>query len=53
MPYDRGEVVAHLHDAGRVVTTDYEETGTRLHARVYPSDVAALAPFVQPAVARR
>ncbi|MBP1242201.1 GTP-binding protein HflX [Frigoribacterium sp. PvP120] len=53
VPYDRGEVVAHLHDAGRVVSTDYEEAGTRLHARVYPSDVAALAPFVQPAVARR
>jgi GTP-binding protein HflX len=53
VPYDRGEVVAHLHDTGRVVTTDYEEGGTRLHARVYPSDVAALTPFVQPAVARR
>jgi len=48
VPYDRGDVVAHLHDSGRVVTTRYEEAGTRVHARVYPSDVASLTPFVQP-----
>jgi GTP-binding protein HflX len=53
VPYDRGEVVSHLHESGRVVTTDYEEGGTRLHARVYPSDVAGLEPFVQPVAATR
>ena len=47
VPYDRGDVVSHLHDSGRVLTTDYDEQGTRLHARVYPSDVAALSPFVR------
>jgi GTP-binding protein HflX len=39
--------VSHLHDSGRVLTTDYDEQGTRVHARVYPSDVAALSPFVR------
>jgi GTP-binding protein HflX len=47
VPYDRGDVVSHLHDSGRVLTTDYDEQGTRVHARVYPSDVAALSPFVR------
>jgi len=47
VPYDRGDVVSHLHESGRVLTTDYDEEGTRVHARVYPSDVAALSPFVQ------
>ncbi|MBD8539861.1 GTPase HflX, partial [Frigoribacterium sp. CFBP 8751] len=46
VPYDRGDVVSHLHDSGRIVSTDYEEEGTRVHARVYPSDVAGLTPYV-------
>jgi GTP-binding protein HflX len=48
VPYDRGDVVSHLHDSGRIVSTDYEEEGTRVHARVYPSDVAGLTPYVAP-----
>ncbi|ROS48547.1 GTPase HflX [Frigoribacterium sp. PhB24] len=48
VPYDRGDVVSHLHDSGRILSTDYEEEGTRVHARVYPSDVAGLAPYVAP-----
>ncbi|GAA0955912.1 GTPase HflX [Frigoribacterium faeni] len=51
VPYDRGDVVSHLHDAGQIVHSDYEEGGTRVHARVYPSDVDALSGFVSaPAV---
>ncbi|MET4053604.1 GTP-binding protein HflX [Frigoribacterium sp. PvP054] len=53
VPYDRGDVVSHLHDSGRVVSTDYEEDGTRVHARVYPSDVAGLTEYVAPATAVR
>ncbi|KIU02215.1 GTPase HflX [Frigoribacterium sp. MEB024] len=48
VPYDRGDVVSHLHDSGRIVSTDYEEEGTRVHARVYPSDVAGLTPYMAP-----
>ncbi|NRD27608.1 GTPase HflX [Frigoribacterium sp. VKM Ac-2836] len=48
VPYDRGDVVSHLHDSGRILSTDYVEQGTRVHARVYPSDVAGLAPYVAP-----
>jgi GTP-binding protein HflX len=46
VPYDRGDVVSQLHDSGRVVESSYEEGGTRVHARVYPSDVSWLTPFV-------
>ncbi len=53
VPYDRGDVVSHLHDSGRVVSTDYEEDGTRVHARVYPSDVAGLTEYVAPVTAVR
>jgi GTP-binding protein HflX len=53
VPYDRGDVVSHLHDSGRVVSTDYEEDGTRVHARVYPSDVAGLTEYVAPVSSAR
>jgi GTP-binding protein HflX len=46
VPYDRGDVVAGLHDRGAVVTTEYEETGTRVVAMVREQDVAALTEFV-------
>jgi len=53
VPYDRGDVVSQLHDSGRVVESSYEEEGTRVHARVYPSDVAWLTPFVSRAAVSR
>ncbi|MBF4601558.1 GTPase HflX [Frigoribacterium sp. VKM Ac-1396] len=53
VPYDRGDVVSHLHDSGRVVSTDYEEDGTRVHARVYPGDVAGLTEYVAPVTSAR
>ena len=45
MPYDRGEVISKLHVRGGVVSTDYEESGTRVKARVFPHQVAELEPF--------
>ncbi len=34
VPFDRGDLVALAHEKGRVITTSYEEGGTRLHAMV-------------------
>lgn len=44
IPYDRGDLVALAHDRGRVLSTSYEEGGTRM--RVQAS--AALAHQLQP-----
>ncbi len=45
VPYDRGEVISKLHVRGGVLSTDYEESGTRVKARVFPHQVAELEPF--------
>ena len=45
VPYDRGEVISRLHVRGGVLSTDYEETGTRVKARVFPHQVSELEPF--------
>jgi GTP-binding protein HflX len=45
VPYDRGEVIARIHDIGRVVDVEYLAEGTRVIARVYPQDVSALGEF--------
>ncbi len=37
VPYDRGEVISRLHVSGRVLSTDYEEAGTRVTALVHPA----------------
>jgi GTP-binding protein HflX len=34
IPFDRGEVVARVHDEGEVMEESYAESGTRLVARV-------------------
>lgn len=45
VPYDRGELVSLVHERGRVLSTDYEEEGTRVHALVNSSLAAQLEPF--------
>ncbi len=45
VPYDRGDVIAKLHSVGRVVTTDYRETGTLVTALVHPQSAPGFAPF--------
>jgi GTP-binding protein HflX len=45
VPYDRGEVIARIHDIGRVVDVEYLPEGTRVTARVYPQDASALGEF--------
>jgi GTP-binding protein HflX len=51
VPYDRGDLVSSLHDAGAVETVDYVEDGTRLRVRVFQRQVAELDPFVVAPVA--
>jgi GTP-binding protein HflX len=45
VPYDRGDIIAKLHAGGRVLTTDYEEAGTRITALVHPRFADAFKPF--------
>ena len=45
VPYDRGEVISRLHVGGRVLSTDYLETGTLVKALVHPASVESLKQF--------
>jgi GTP-binding protein HflX len=45
VPYERGDIVSRLHAIGRVVTTDYRETGTLVTALVHPQDAQGFAEF--------
>ncbi|MQA04903.1 MAG: GTPase HflX [Streptosporangiales bacterium] len=46
VPYERGELVAGVHQRGEVLELEHTATGTRLHARV-PGDLAGtLEPYV-------
>ena len=46
IPYDRGELVAELHERNRVLGTEYEETGTRVHAFVTAEMLSKLDEFL-------
>ncbi|REE99279.1 GTPase HflX [Thermomonospora umbrina] len=50
LPYDRGDLVARVHDVGEVITQDHIAEGTRLHARVPASLASDLAPYTEAAV---
>jgi len=45
VPYDRGDIVASLHDRGRILTTEYVEGGTHITAMVNAMDEGALKQF--------
>ncbi|MBO1902088.1 GTPase HflX [Leucobacter weissii] len=45
IPYDRGDLIAELHERNRVLSTEYTEDGTRVHAFVGGETVAKLEPF--------
>lgn len=45
VPYDRGDIVAALHERHRVLETEYVEGGTRVHAKVSPEMAATLSVF--------
>src|ERR1700710_227508 len=44
IPYDRGDLVARMHEAGRVDATEHTEQGTRVKARVPVALAAGLRP---------
>jgi GTP-binding protein HflX len=45
IPYERGDLVARVHERGEVLRFDHTERGTQLHVRVNESIAAELAPF--------
>ncbi len=46
VPFDRGDVVARLHDTARVLETRYQESGTHLHVLVSEEQRSGFEPFV-------
>jgi GTP-binding protein HflX len=51
VPYERGDVVSSMHDRAVVLSTDYEESGTRVRVLVHEADASALQEFAVPASA--
>jgi len=52
IPYERGDLIALLHDHGRVLSTVYAETGSQVKALVTPEIQPQFTPFLSaPAVA--
>ncbi|QTX05016.1 GTPase HflX [Agromyces archimandritae] len=52
VPYDRGDVVSTLHEAGRVLHLEYLEDGTQVRAMVSPELAGQLAEFEAAPAAR-
>ena len=46
VPYERGDLVSHLHDSGSVESTEYVAEGTRVAVRVFRRQVAELEPYI-------
>ena len=45
IPYDRGDLVAAIHESGMLLSVEHTEDGTAVHARVSERLAAELAPF--------
>ncbi|MEJ1089923.1 GTPase HflX [Microbacterium sp. Mu-80] len=45
VPYDRGDLVAAVHESGVLLSAEHRETGTAVHAHVSERLAAELAPF--------
>ncbi|UNK69508.1 GTPase HflX [Microbacterium sp. H1-D42] len=45
VPYDRGDLVAAVHETGVLLSAEHQETGTSVHAHVSERLAAELAPF--------
>ncbi|TFC35667.1 GTPase HflX [Cryobacterium sp. TMT2-14] len=48
IPYERGDLIAVLHDQGTVLSTEYAETGTQVTALVTDEIRALFEPFAVP-----
>ena len=46
IPYERGDLVARLHEVGHVDATEHSEAGTRVKARVPAALAAGLRQYV-------
>ena len=46
IPYDRGDLVARVHERGDVLASEHAETGTRLRVRVGEMLAAELSPYI-------
>ena len=46
VPYDRGDLVALVHDIGHVATTEHTDSGTRITAQVPATEVHRFADFL-------
>jgi GTP-binding protein HflX len=46
LPYDRGALLASLHDQGRVLRADHESGGVRVLVRARSEELAALDPYL-------
>jgi GTP-binding protein HflX len=47
VPYDRGDLIARVHNEGEVLATEHTGTGTRLHARVPGALAGALSDYLE------
>jgi GTP-binding protein HflX len=45
LPYDRGDLVARVHDLGEVLAQEHTAEGTALHVRVPERVAAELEPY--------
>ena len=52
VPYERGDLVAELHERNRVLETEYVEQGTRVRAYVGGETLAKLEPYILSSTAR-
>jgi GTP-binding protein HflX len=50
IPYDRGDLVSTLHEHAKILSTSYEETGSRVSALVSEEQVAGLREFFVPSL---
>uniref|UniRef100_UPI00406CB2ED hypothetical protein n=1 Tax=Microbacterium sp. LWH11-1.2 TaxID=3135258 RepID=UPI00406CB2ED len=47
VPYDRGDLIAAIHETGMLLSVDHQEDGTAVHARVSERLAAELEPFTR------
>ncbi|AKU17276.1 GTPase HflX [Luteipulveratus mongoliensis] len=45
LPYDRGDLLSRLHDEGEILSTEHQDEGTLVHAKVTPTLQADLASY--------
>ena len=46
VPYDQGQLISELHEHNRVLSLEYDESGTRVHALVNDTMLARLEPYL-------